>query len=575
MKRAFVILLASILLLGLFPLPVLGETLQDGDYQYTLDAEGNASITKYVGYDRDVTVPSTLNSHPVKWIGTEAFNASGSRNIVSITLPQGISGIDEFAFFGCFGLASITLPDSLTYIGRSALFDCTNLTSLTIPDSVTSIEEKAFKSCESLTSITIPDSVANIGDGVFFGCESLTSLTLSSGITSIGAETFFGCNNLTSITLPSGITSIGAEAFSFCDKLASINFPTGVISIGEKAFYCCQSLTTITLPDSLTTIGDSAFDLCSRVVLDAAQDSYAYRYALEKGLTTIHSLVSAEEAFTEYAQGKVSVEELFTRLNRCQDLNGDGYDRGFLLLEQSEKAQEFIRLASLLNACEAAEAKNPGLIACMSWSIGDPEEALVMAACRLFQAGASPALMERIRPYETKEQVNYAPVLWAQAIFDNVFGKERFVPSQPLPDTCLIMEDKDSERVQYNQQASGDGEIGVAKDVLSALSDGSGGKLKFTGNPHLTSVIIYILIDYPFAGTYTSGGQSFDGYDCTLNIRAADAVSGREIATMTFRYDLQESLTLSYMPTVFYAPPPTVYGDYTKVQAFLEKVLAH
>ena len=58
------------------------------------------------------------------------------------------------AFSGCTGLTSITIPDSVTSIGNFAFESCTNLTSITIPDSVTSIGNYAFCYCTGLTSIT-------------------------------------------------------------------------------------------------------------------------------------------------------------------------------------------------------------------------------------------------------------------------------------------------------------------------------------------------------------------------------------------------------------------------------------
>ena len=53
----------------------------------------------------------------------------------------------------------ITIPEGVTTIGEDAFYDCSSLKSIDIPDSVTSIEFCAFASCSSLQSIDIPNSV--------------------------------------------------------------------------------------------------------------------------------------------------------------------------------------------------------------------------------------------------------------------------------------------------------------------------------------------------------------------------------------------------------------------------------
>jgi hypothetical protein len=202
-----------------------------------------------------------------------------------VTIGNGVTSIDDWAFSGCqkitsFTVAkrnqtycsidgnlyskdgktllkyaigkldtSFTVSDSVTSIGKMAFVDCSNLTSITIPGSVISIGGVAFRDCTSLTSVTIPDSVTSIGDTMFCNCTGLTSVTLGSGITSISQSMFSGCTSLTSITIPNSVTSIDYAAFYDCTGLTSITLGSGVISISEDAFRNCSKLTDLYVTD--------------------------------------------------------------------------------------------------------------------------------------------------------------------------------------------------------------------------------------------------------------------------------------------------------------------------------------
>ncbi|MCI5681128.1 MAG: leucine-rich repeat protein, partial [Bacteroidales bacterium] len=229
-----------------------------------------------------ITIPNSVTS-----IGDWAFR--GCTGLISITIPNSVTSIGLEAFGGCTGLTSITIPNSVTSIGSNAFEGCTGLTSITIPNSVTSIGFRAFKGCTGLTSITIPNSVTSIGDWAFEGCTGLTSITIPDSVTSIDA--FDGCTGLTSITIPDSVTSIGDWAFNDCTGLTSITIPDSVTSIGKWAFWDCTGLTSITIPNSVTSIGYWAFKGCTgltSITIPNSVTSIGYR-AFEgcTGLTSI------------------------------------------------------------------------------------------------------------------------------------------------------------------------------------------------------------------------------------------------------------------------------------------------
>ena len=178
-------------------------------------------------------------------------------------IPESVTSIGDWAFFGCSSLTSVVIPDGVTSIGDWAFNGCSSLTSVVIPEGVTSINDGAFYDCASLTSIVIPEGVTSIGDWAFNGCSSLTSVVIPEGVTSIGDSAFAGCSSLTSIVIPKGVTSIGTGAFSSCSSLTSIVIPESVTSIGDWAFFGCSSLTSVVIPDGVTSIGDWAFNGCS------------------------------------------------------------------------------------------------------------------------------------------------------------------------------------------------------------------------------------------------------------------------------------------------------------------------
>lgn len=114
------------------------ETLTYGDYEYTLINDGMAEITKYIGSDNDVIIPSDINGNSVDVIGKFAF--MGSQKLQSVIIPESITQISYGAFANCINLNSVTIDESdekwLT-IKRFAFYECPNLRSIKIPERAT------------------------------------------------------------------------------------------------------------------------------------------------------------------------------------------------------------------------------------------------------------------------------------------------------------------------------------------------------------------------------------------------------------------------------------------------------
>ena len=157
-------------------------------------------------------------------------------------------------------ITSITLIEGTTEINQYAFYNCSNLTSITIPKGVTSIGDYAFRNCTSLATVTFAQGsqLESMGGYAFYDCSALQSIEIPTSVTSIGQYAFYSCTSLTSITLPNSLTSIGGRAFSGCSNLTSITIPEGVTSIGDFAFYGCYALAIVYNNSNLEIVAGEA-----------------------------------------------------------------------------------------------------------------------------------------------------------------------------------------------------------------------------------------------------------------------------------------------------------------------------
>ena len=210
-------------------------------------------------------------------------------NLTSLTIPNSVTSIGGYAFYGYSGLTSVTIPNGVTSIGDYAFGGWSSLTSVewnakNCQNFSNELSTPFYSARTQITSFIIGDSVQHIPSYLCYCMKNLTSLTIPNGVTSIGERAFHGCSSLTSVTILNGVTSIGGAAFYGCSGLTSVTIPNGVTSIGGSAFWGCSGLTSVTIPNSVTSIEPWAFHGCKKlneIYCYATEPPVTYEYAFE------------------------------------------------------------------------------------------------------------------------------------------------------------------------------------------------------------------------------------------------------------------------------------------------------
>ena len=203
-----------------------------------LAIEGSGAMEDY-----QISDAGWVSDHDRPW-------KSFRNDIVSISLPEGLTHIGSDAFRYCASLKSkVSLPEGLQSIGRNAFEGCFHLSEVSFPQSLISLDAWAFANT-GLTGVTLPEGLTELSEYAFSGCTNLTDAMLPSKLRSIGEGAFNECTNLTNIMLPSKLSSIGEDAFYHCSALTSVTIPASVEEIGRDAFGRCDTLLEINVDEN-------------------------------------------------------------------------------------------------------------------------------------------------------------------------------------------------------------------------------------------------------------------------------------------------------------------------------------
>lgn len=216
---------------------------------------------------------------------------------MSVTLPESLESIVEYAFYNCVYLAEVSIPANVTRIEIFAFRKCFELKSVEfvyyygwyVGEEKLSVSELTANPADSLTLVYYSkiwtrdvNAEPEFADpNVFAGgaCNPFTkwqltyvdkenSTKLKLTITGNGNMPKYGTGNapwyeylneIVEIEVGEGVTEIGRCSFYGLKFVTKVTLPEGLVNINEFAFNGCYSLKSVVIPASVKKIEANAF----------------------------------------------------------------------------------------------------------------------------------------------------------------------------------------------------------------------------------------------------------------------------------------------------------------------------
>ena len=237
-----------------------------------------------------------------------------------IEIPSSVKfeGVDyQVTAVGAYGLyytpfSSVTLPETITKIGDYAFSENYNLVSMTIPSGVTSIGNRVFAYSSNLTTLTVDaknavyDSRNNCNAIIEKASHKLVvgikGTVIPSTVTEIGEYAFANVSGL-EITIPETVTYIDHDAFSYCNNLVLTVVNKTPLDVGYDAFWGVQNNNgTLRVPTGSKDAYSNADEWYYFPTIVEYDDSYKKGDANGDGIVDVADVV----AVVNYILGKAS-----------------------------------------------------------------------------------------------------------------------------------------------------------------------------------------------------------------------------------------------------------------------------
>ena len=187
-------------------------------------------------------------------------------------------GTTLVSYFSGSDNTSYTVPAGVITIGSYAFSNCLNLREVVVSEGVTKIEDGAFFYCDQLANISIPASVTDCADP-FYYCNAITEVTIARD------NPNYQVNN--GLLLSKDGTALVSYLYGATGK--TLVLPEGITSLAPYPFPSPNHIDRIVLPQSIGR-AEACFSECMDnllyldVTIVAPKDSAVYAYAKEIGL---------------------------------------------------------------------------------------------------------------------------------------------------------------------------------------------------------------------------------------------------------------------------------------------------
>ena len=154
---------------------VIGEDSpikQSDDYSYVEKNDGTLAIIKYSGTEKEVIIPDEIDGKRVTQLIKFQFNSKSQTT--SVTVPDSVTTIDYYCFYGCTNINRITLSNHIKEINDFAFYN-SGIESIIIPSSLKKLSSSAFYYCKKLSEVKFEGDAPEIygGPEYFIGSFSV------------------------------------------------------------------------------------------------------------------------------------------------------------------------------------------------------------------------------------------------------------------------------------------------------------------------------------------------------------------------------------------------------------------